>query len=68
MPTPSVRSASTMRAESSECSGEFSVLGASATAASTSLRLVSDFDEGTAIVACTGSSARGAAHGDDEAG
>jgi len=57
-----------MRAESSECRGEVRVLGPSARAASTSLRFVSDFDDGTSTVACTGASARGAAHGDDEAG
>ena len=59
--TPSVRSASIMRAESSECSGACSTPGPSARAARTSSRLVRDFDPGTVTVASTAVSATGAA-------
>ena len=64
---PSARSASVIRSESSECSGDVRVDGESASAASTSLRLVSDFDPGTSTVASRGLSPTGAAHGDEPA-
>ena len=59
-PTPSVRRASIILAESSECSGAASRLGPSANAARISSRLVRDFDPGTVTEARSGPPATGA--------
>jgi hypothetical protein len=59
-PTPSARSASSMRDESAECSGDWSRLGESASADRISSRLVSDLDPGTSTVASSGTETVGA--------
>ena len=62
MPTPSARSDSIIRLESSDGSGAEIRLGPSAIAASTSSRFVSDFEPGMVSVASTAPSAPGAAN------
>ncbi len=60
MPTPSARSASAISRVSRERSGRRIQPGSEARAASTSARLVTDFDPGTWTVASTGPLAVGA--------
>ena len=62
MRTPSERSASIMSAESRECSGARSSDGPSASAASTSSRLVRLFEPGRRMDAASGPRAVGASH------